>query len=80
MKVRFIAVVLVLLVIQAAALLLIWGTPAQHTARSNTPTAQPRLPSATVAPSRTPLPVIPQATMPPPTSWESWDSMLIAAP
>ncbi len=66
MKTRFFVLVLVLLVIQAAALLLVWGSPAQSAERSNTPTPQPRLPTQTPLPTRTPLPVLPAATLPPP--------------
>lgn len=67
MRLRFIAVVLVLLVLQVVALMLFWGAPEQQMQRSYTPTPQPLLPTSTVAPSRTPLPVLPLATMPAPS-------------
>lgn len=67
MRLRFIAVVLVLLVLQVVALMLFWGSPEQQMQRSYTPTPQPLLPTSTVAPSRTPLPVLPLATMPAPS-------------
>lgn len=71
MKYRVAAVIIVLLALQVVALFLIWGTPEQQVQRSYTPSPQPLLPTSTVAPSRTPLPVIPLATMPAPAWLDS---------
>lgn len=70
MRFRFVAVVIVLLAIQIVALMLFWGSPVQQMQRSYTPTPEPLLPTSTLAPTRTPLPVLPLATMPAP-SFES---------
>jgi len=66
MKRIFFLVVIALIVLQAVALLLIWGNPAQQLERSYTPTPQPMLPSATPTLARTPIPTLIQATLPAP--------------
>lgn len=50
--------------IQAAALLFLWGSPAQHTMRSYTPTPEPALPTPVPTAARTPIPLLVQATLP----------------
>ncbi len=64
MRKTFFTVVLVLLALQAAAMLVIWGAPAQRVQRSHTPTPEPRLPSATPAPTATRIAIPPLATLP----------------
>lgn len=57
--------ILILVAIQAAGLLLVWGSPAQQVERSHTPTPRPLPPTAIPTPALTPIPTLPYATLPP---------------
>ncbi len=66
MKRTLFIALLILVIMQAAGLLLIWGSPAQQLERSYTPTPQPLPPTAEPTPARTPIPTLIQATLPAP--------------